>query len=167
MHVRWASWGPAHWAWYRRWLLARMGCTQLGIALGTRGLRQRGDEDECVLCNKPRSHGLAHWLTSCSGTLDIRQEAEGLFTHQPEAPQDTAEQLRWYFDARCPVDLLKAKARLVGRALGRVALELGKNPPWRSPEGAMAEGRGETGEENMRQEDGQQGEAEEEELEEQ
>ena len=49
MSLRWACWGPSHWKWYRRWLLSRMGCPRLAMAVGLRGQRA-DDEERCPLC---------------------------------------------------------------------------------------------------------------------
>ena len=117
MSLRWACWGPSHWKWYRRWLLSRMGCPRLAMAVGLRGQRA-GDEERCPLCGEQVAHLTLHIIAVCESTADIRGEYEegggSLGTDGPD--------LLWAFESRCAPEALRRKVRLVGRIMGRAGL---------------------------------------------
>ena len=125
MSLRWACWGPAHWKWYRRWLLARMGCPGLAAAVGTRGPRAI-DDGECSYCGRGAAAGMSHWVLDCEGTRDIREEYEA---NGGVCGSDKKEDgLLWAFESRCPPEVLQKKVRLVGRIMGRLGLVRNRSP---------------------------------------
>ena len=117
MSLRWACWGPSHWKWYRRWLLSRLGCPRLAMAVGLRGQRA-DDEERCPLYGEHVAHVTHHLIAVCGSTADIRGEYEegggSLGTDGPD--------LLWAFESRCAPEALRRKVRLVGRIMGRAGL---------------------------------------------
>ena len=134
MHRYWASWGPAHWRWFRRWSLLRMGHPDLAAAVGTmqRPVRSWVGRQACVLCREavPRrgqekGAQVLHALTTCGELEDLRPEVAEVAGERVPQRLEPA----WLLDGRCHPDELKIKVRCVGRVLGRMALALGSAPP--------------------------------------
>ena len=134
MHLYWAPWGPAHWKWFRRWALLRMGHPDLAAAVGTmqRPVRSWAGWQACVLCGGevPRQGQggpaqVLHALATCAELEDLRLEVAEVAGERVPLRVEPS----WLLDGRCHPDELKVKVRYVGRALGRVALALGSAPP--------------------------------------
>ena len=125
MQLCWASWGPVHWRWFRRWALLRMGQPDLAAAVGNRvrpaamWLARRA----CPLCGSTVSARVHHELLGCALTADLRQE---ILSAEAAPPAHTALSIDWLMSSRDRAEVLKLKVRWAGRVLGRVARALGR-----------------------------------------